>query len=314
MRKLEYIIHMTIKQNIPPDEHSVSESKRNRMLSIFSYTDYRCFLKDYFENMKTVNKYFSYKVFSEKAGIKSRGFLHNVIKGKRNLSSTNIPGLIKAIRLNKKEASYFEYLVGFNQAKQIEEKNYFFEKISSIKSNSSASHREPHILNNDQYEFYSELRHSVIRSLIDLYDFRDDYEWLAKKVYPPITSAQAKSSVELLKKLGLIIQNEDKSYSLRCKNITTPKEILSLAVMNFHLKTANAAVGALNRVPKSKRDFSSITLGITESMYKTICSEIDMFKKKLMILAEQDPMADKVYQMNIQFFPVSSDNNKGGQI
>ena len=39
----------------------------------------------------------------------------------------------------------------------------------------------------DQYEFYSKWYHSAIRSLIDMYPFKDDYSWLAKNVYPPIT-------------------------------------------------------------------------------------------------------------------------------
>ncbi len=39
------------------------------------------------------------------------------------------------MKLNYKEAEYFENLVAFNQAMDQEEKKYFFDKISSFKTN-----------------------------------------------------------------------------------------------------------------------------------------------------------------------------------
>lgn len=275
------------------------------MPNICEYTDYRTFLNDYYEDKKSKNRYFSYQIFSEKAGINSKGFIYNVIQGKRNLSKSHIFKLSQAIKLNRYEADYFENLVAVNQAKNLKEQNYFYEKLSSIKSNGKTAWK-PQIIRKDQYEFYSQLYHSVIRSLIELYSFKDDYGWLAKNVYPRIKPLQAKKSVELLERLRLIRKQKDGKYKVTNKSISTPKEVASLAVMNFHEEAGKLALNALNKVTKDKRDFSGMTLGISQKLYNEICEDILNLRQKILQKTESDIKADAVYQLNFQFFPVSN--------
>jgi uncharacterized protein (TIGR02147 family) len=94
------------------------------MIDIFNYTDYRAFLNDFYIQSKERNSHFSYQLFSQKAGINSKGFLFNVIKGKKHLSKANILGLMRACNLAKQGAEYFECLVDFNQARTLTEKNH----------------------------------------------------------------------------------------------------------------------------------------------------------------------------------------------
>ena len=63
------------------------------MNSIFSYIDYRKFLKDYYNSEKESKLYFSYRFFSQKAGIKSPVFLKEVYDGKKNLSRNMMESL-----------------------------------------------------------------------------------------------------------------------------------------------------------------------------------------------------------------------------
>jgi uncharacterized protein (TIGR02147 family) len=123
------------------------------MRPISEYTDYRQFLKDFYEDTRKSNLSYSFELFSRKAGISSKGFLHNVIQGKRNLSKSHVFGIAQAIKLNKSETEYFENLVAFNQAKNAGEKAVFFDRLSGIKSNGAAAW-VPQILRKDQFEYY----------------------------------------------------------------------------------------------------------------------------------------------------------------
>jgi uncharacterized protein (TIGR02147 family) len=274
------------------------------MPDISKYTDYRKFLSDYYEEAKAKNPGFSYQVFSTSAGIKSKGFLHNVIQGRRSLSKSNIFGLSQAMRLNKYETDYFDNIVAFNQAASLRERNYFYEKLSSIKAGGRSAW-SPQIIRNDQFEFYSKLHHSVIRSLIGMYGFKGDYEWLAKAVEPRLTPGRARKSVELLARIGFIKKQKDGSYKIVDVSIATPPEVESLAVQNFHRQSGELGLKALNDLPKEKRNITGVTLGISKETYKTICKEIKAFRTRLLQIAEPDEEADSVYQLNFQFFPVS---------
>ncbi len=277
------------------------------MIDIFDYIDYRKFLGDYYAERKSQTPSFSYQNFSNKAGFQNKGFIYNVISGVKNLSKSSVIKLSQAIKLKPKEADYFENLVSFNQAKNLRERNYFFEKLNAIKSNRKGL-AEIRQIRKEQYEFYSNWYFSVIRSLIDMHDFKEDYNWLAKNVYPSIKPKEAKKAVLLLEKLGMIKKQKDGSYIVTDKTITAGKEIIKLGILNFQLQTISLATKAVQELNRDKRNISGLTLGITKKTYEIICKEIESFQSRILEIAEMDEEADNVYQFNFQLFPVSNVN------
>jgi uncharacterized protein (TIGR02147 family) len=279
------------------------------MPNVFEYTDYRKYLLDYYLAKKKDNPSFSYTCFSARAGLKNKGFLHSVLHGSKNLSKSSIVKLVNAIGLKKIEADYFENLVFFNQAMDLIERTYFCEKLNSI-SHPSRSVTVVQQMRRDQYEFYSKWFHSAVRSLIDMYHFKDDYAWLAKKVFPPISTKQAKMSVALLEKLGLIEKRRDGSYKLTSRNITTGSEITALAALLFHKEAAHLVEHALDTLSRDKRNITGLTLGISEIMYKKICDEIQAFRERIVSLVQDDHEADRTYQLNFHLFPITNISDK----
>ncbi len=280
------------------------------MPNICEYTDYRKYLNAYYIETKEKHPGFSYQVFAQKAGFKSKGFLYLVLQGKRPLSRSNILGLSQAMKLDKYQTDYFENLVSFNQAATLQARSHYFEKLSSIKT-TGKNMWNPQLVRNEQYEFYSKPYHSTVRALIDQRHFKDDYAWLAKTVKPAITPKQARLSVQLLAKLGFIKKRKDGSWEVADKIILTQPEVESLAIQNFHRETGELALKALNELPKDKRNITGLTLGISSDTYKTVCEEIQAFRERLLRIAEADEKADAVYQVNFQVFPMSSTDKKG---
>jgi uncharacterized protein (TIGR02147 family) len=267
------------------------------------YIDYRKFLNDYYHARKKADPDFTFMTFSSMSGLKSKGFLFNVLTGKRNLNKSHIAGLSKALKLKAFERTYFETLVRFNQETNSVLKKEYYDKLSDIKSKG----RHPwkcQILRRDQFEFYSKYHHSVVRSLIGLYGFDGDYKKLAKKIYPKITPRQAKLSVQLIVRLGLV-KKAGGAYKITDKSISTPPEIESVAVLDFHRQTLELALKTLTNLPKHKRNFSSVTLGLSPSGYQKMCDEIVASRFRQIEIAEKDKGSGEVYQLNYQLFPVS---------
>lgn len=271
------------------------------MINIFDFLNYRILLSTYIIESKELNSNFSYQYFSNKIGIKNKGFLYNIIKGKKNISEELAIDIAKAMKLTKKETNYFKTLVLFNQAKNSSDKDIHFEKLILIKSNSKSTK----VLEKEQYEMFSSWYHSVVRSIIDMYDFKNDYKWLSKMVYPEITEHRAKLSVRLLEKLGLIIRNKNGYYKLADKKISTDDEIISQAIKKFHINTLELTKNSIEEVSREERNISGLTLGISEKGYSLICEEIKNMQDKIMEIAKNDEDASRVYQLNFHLFPVS---------
>jgi len=279
------------------------------MVDIVQYTDYRRFLRDYFDDEKKRNPKFSYTVFSRKAGIKSRGFLYNVVHGKRSLSKSHMFALSKCMKLDKHRTEYLETLVAFNEAVSMEERNYFFERLCSIKSKGTNGW-EPQRVRMEQFQYYSKVHNGVIRSLIDMRGFDGDYEKLAKMVRPAITAKEARQAVILLENLGFILKDKKGAYHVKDKSIATEPDVLSIAVHNFHQEAGRLGLQALEKLPKQERNITGCMLGISKKTYENMCEEIRLFRRKLIQRAEMDENADTVYQVNFHFFPLSATPEK----
>jgi uncharacterized protein (TIGR02147 family) len=273
------------------------------MLNVFNYQDYRKFLADYYKEKKTSRSAFSYLNFSRKAGFTSKSFVFNVINGRKNLSSTSVVQLSQALGLGKKESAFFETLVYYNQAKSFNERNFYYEKLNALRPASTRG-SSAWQLREDQYEFYSNWYHAVIRSLIDMFPDVTDFRKLAKMVSPAIRPKQAEKSIKLLLRLGLI-DKKNGTYKISEKSLTTGEDVQSLAVQTFHLETMKLAEKAIKMLPKNKRNISGLTLGISTEAYSEICNIIYECQKKIMDVANKDEKSDRVYQLNFHLFPVS---------
>lgn len=272
------------------------------MPDIYSYLDYREYLKDYYTEKKQANPVFSYQSFANKAGFKTKSFLKMVISGKKNLSDSSLDKVAKALKLDQKATSYFEDLVAFNQEKSLKIRNQLLEKLLTHRVSGVGK-----IIQQAQYEFYSEWHHNTIREILPTSNFDGDYEKLGKSCHPVISAKEAKRSVDLLIKLGLV-QKTDEGRFIQCDPIiTTGDEVRSLAVRNFHLQNFLLGAKSLDETPAQLRDLSCLVVRLSDNGFKLFREEIQNLRKRLLELAESDKTFSRVYHVAFQMYPTTQE-------
>jgi len=271
------------------------------MIKIFDYQDYREYLKAYYEDQKATTKSFSYRLFSQRANINTSSFLFHVIQGKKNLTKNSIVKVSGAIGHTKEEADYFENLVFFNQAKTIQEKTHYYSKLIEIKRPVSIENIEK-----SQYEFYKEWFHCVMREAVSFLDFKEDYNALGKFLIPQISEKDAKNSVQLLEKLDFINKDSDGRFHQTNKLIKAqPNPIETLIAQKFQIKMTELAVKAYDSTSIHERLGTATTFSISEQTYRLILMRAREFRREILELAKIDDNPERVYQMNINIFPVT---------
>jgi uncharacterized protein (TIGR02147 family) len=272
------------------------------MESIYTYLDYRRFLADYYRDRKENTTYFSYRWFSRRAGIGSPTFLKQVIDGSRSLTRTTMEKFCRALELDGAEGRYFRHLVGFNQADTAAEKQEHFDVLRTMHDRITEKQ-----LSEDQYAFYRRWYVPVVRELVCMVAQQDDYERLAVLLQPRITPRQVRDAIDLMKRLRLLVP-DPASGRLKQNDpaVTTGDEVFSRAVRNFNAEMLLMASRALERLPREERHVSGITLGISADGYHKLCTEINAFKDRVVQIVNHDHGSDRVCQLNVQLFPVTS--------
>jgi uncharacterized protein (TIGR02147 family) len=280
------------------------------IIDIFQYTNYRRYLKEKFEEKKRENPKYSHRVFSKMAGLKSSNFLNLVIKGQRNLTSLTISKFAGALNLLEIETEYFENLVLFNQAKSLKEKDRYFKKTMEV-ARRVKTLEHSRLIHEGQYEFYSKWYNTCIWALLDMYVFVGDFKWLAAQVYPTITVKQARESVALLERTGLVKKNSDGIYKVIHNTVSTGESVKSLALGRYYLEMLKLAADAVEELPKDKRNISGVTMGLSRKTYEKVVERIRSFRMDVIDLANSDGKPDAVYQLTIPLIPISRTNGHG---
>lgn len=276
----------------------------SQKISVFDYTNYRQYLADYYDEQKAGNPAFSYRYFAAKAGYNSSGMYKDIVNGRTNIKPGFITKLSRAIKHSRREEEYFENMVLFNQAKGNEEKKKYFERMMRF-YNSKAFR-----VDSAQYEFYSRWYYSAIRDMLAIGKFSDDFHEIARSLNPPIRPEQAKRAIHVLKKLGFIERNQRGYYQSVSKIISTGDEVRSVSVKNFQQEMIDLAKEALDRHPPRNRNISTITFSISKDAYQQIEAELVSCRKRILGLVERSRNEDRVYQLNLQLFPLTKITEK----
>jgi uncharacterized protein (TIGR02147 family) len=269
------------------------------MKTIFEYLNYRLYLKDAVQDRKRCNPHFSYRFISNYLNLKSPGFMNWVIQGKKRLPESLVPRIADLFKLKKEEREYLAILVKYNHCVNVVEREWLFKQLSGFYS------KQMQELQPEQYRLFSQWYYMVIRELLRVIRFKDDYRALAQSLRPKIKVTEAKEAIAVLKKLCLIAPDKDGFLKPNDALITTKDAWESELITNLQIQLANMGKESIVAIPKQERDISNLTFCASENAMKEISREIAKLREKVLQISENDCEADMVYQGNFQIFPIS---------
>lgn len=269
------------------------------MASIYDYLDYRRFLKAFYAERKAKSPAFSYEAFARKAGLKSKGMIHDILNGKRNLTQDCLFKVAEACGLADKTLAYFEVLVAYSQAKTLKEQSFFFNQLKDMTPRAHISR-----VRDDAYEFYSQWYYSTLRELLPLIRFKGDFDALGRLMNPPISGAQARKALELLLRLGLLEKTRS-GYRQVDRLITSGDGVEAMAVRDFHLQNLALATTSIDETAREDRDHSCLIIALDQKGFGALKEEIQAFRKKVLKMSEEQTAPDRIFHVNFLVFPTT---------
>jgi len=274
------------------------------MADLFSHHNYREYLRAFYNEQKASRKNFSYRSFSEHAGIAAPSFLYYVMEGKRNLSKSTIVKISQAIGHSREEADYFENLVFFNQASTVAEKTFFYGRLIE-----QGKPRAVSIIGKEHFEYYSAWYHSVIREIVTFFNFNGDFDLLGSFLVPSIKGIEAERSVRLLERLGFIVSDERGAYC-QTNNLLHVRvgAVDSFIVEKFQIEMLKVAMRAYDSFPVRERITTTTTFSISRETFELFKVRLREMQKQLMDMAGIYEKPEVAYQLILNLFPISRTN------
>lgn len=268
--------------------------------NVFSYLDARRFLGDYYAFKKATSSGFSYRAFSRRAEIKSPNYLKLVIDGERNLTPKMAHRFGAACGLAGDALGYFLDLVAFTQARSKDEKTARYQRLIRFRE-----HREIHRIDIAYGEYHGRWYIPAVRELAFRADFQADPDWIAERLLPAITTDEAEQALAILEELQLLQTGPDGKPHPTDTLVTTGPEVKGLHYVQYHRMMMERAQNALETLPSSERDISSVTLCLDDSGISRLKDVLAGFRRQLLQLSAAEDTPTQVVQVNLQLFPLS---------
>lgn len=269
--------------------------------NLFDYFDYREFLQDYYHFHKKRNSAYSYRLFARKAKLGSPNYLKLVVDGKRRITDRTLYQFARGLGLGRDEEKYFRELVMYQEVSDPDSKELHLRALLKYQE----KQRTPMALKAERMKFLLDWHHAVVRELVATKDFQDNPAWVAKRLGNKITETQAKESLDLLLKLGMVRKNIDGRLEQSEPLLTTTDEVPSHVLRTLHRTYLRKAVNSIFSVPMDRREMSGLMLAIPNHRLKEIKEEIKEFRKKLNRKYGLDKHADEVYFVGLYMYPIT---------
>lgn len=267
---------------------------------VVEYDDYRAYLRAHYAHLKAVRKGFSFRAFCRAAGFSSPNFLKLVMDGDRNLGPASVTPVAKALGLAGDRRHYFERLVAFCQATDDETRNGAYDRLCATRGYATSRRIEV-----DSYEYLSRWYYPAIREMTARADFCEDPAWVADHLLPRIKPKQAAAALEALERIGFVVRDEDGALQRGDPTLATAPEVAGLAVRNYHAQMVERAMAAIQLAEPEVREIGATTLCLRSDEVAAFKQAVQEFRRGLAARGDAQVAPDVVYQLNVQFFPLS---------
>jgi uncharacterized protein (TIGR02147 family) len=273
----------------------------------FDYADFRKFLEDWFIAAKAHNVHFTHRVLAQRMGTNDPSALANVISHRRRLAAGRLEALVRALELKGDEAEYFRLLVQFGQARSREERDRSWSAIAELRSRLS----EPKV-DATRFTYLSRWIYPAVRELAQCRRFEARPDWIARHLRPRVSESDAAEALDVNVRLGFLVRENGKLVP-RDPEVRTSPIVTQLASYAYHQQNHRLAGEALDRLfpPAPGATAETAFLGLTLAIPDHRIPELRrmLWELQSQIMAQTDAWRtewDRVVQLNIQLFPVSS--------
>ncbi|MEM7645938.1 MAG: DUF4423 domain-containing protein [Pseudomonadota bacterium] len=249
---------------------------------------------------------YSYSDFSAAANIKSPNYLKLIIEGKRNLSQEMCQKFSRALKHSRAQAKEFRLLVAYCQEKDPMQRNRCLKELSEYRAKKSM---EAGLLDAKTWDQVSNWLVWVLYAMAEQKDVEFTPQSLRRLLRGQVNEAQIDQALKKLVKAGDIeIDPETHRARKTSSMMSGVDQVPAELIRKIQSELIYLGLESLHKYGPQEREVSGFTMAMTEKEFEWVRFELRKLRKQIQkqitINREENP-GDRVYQINMQLFPVT---------
>lgn len=282
------------------DAQKITVRHAAQQIRIVGFVDFRRYLANLYKFIKARDDGYSYEKFSNDLGLGVSNASRQIIIGIRNMSTKHATDTAKKIGLRGSQATYFELMVAYANARETAERDELFLQIMHTK------HKiEPRTLSAEQIRYYSSWLNPIIKELAVSPKFVGSVEWVQKSLRFPVRKNEVKDALDSLVALGFLLYDPDTETYVRRETDVPPLPIEDLCAVRYHQQMIECGKEAMTRIQSKYRNIAGCTALLSDESRAQVTQKInELIDLMAQLEADDREKHDtEIYQMNWQLFP-----------
>lgn len=292
-------------------KNATNSNTSNSAPQVSDYMDFRLYLSSFFDYKRKLTasdiRPYNYAAFSAAANIKSPNYLKMIIEGRRNLSDEMVLKFAKALGLNKEATEDFELLVSYGQSTDPADRNMFLKKLSEHRVQAKLKSGE---IDKKTWEKIPNWAAWVIYAMVDQEGVKYDTKTLKELLRGKASEDEIEQALQSLFTSGELVQDPETLEVRKAHTLIESAEDVPVAlVRKLQAQLMYLGLESLYQDAANEREFGTLTLSLTKAEFEEIKFKLRQMRKQINkdnSIARTSSKGEKVYQLNIQLFPVTN--------
>ncbi len=267
--------------------------------SIYNYQDPALFVTDcyrFIQSQHPEEKY-TLRKWAHSMGLEAPQVLVDIIKGKRKIQLKHLDWICRGITLNDSEQFYLRLLIQRENTATKEERLPFDMLLAQL-----APSREMKKIYLDDGEIFTDWLNIAIFSFCRIRGTSIDRQAIIDTFEAKAERSAIEAAIERLLSEGLIFKNEAGYLKNIDAEISTTADVPIQRVHQYYQEVFDLAKQAIELSP-GEREFQCFAVAIDSEKMPILKRLLRTFRKQVLELS--DGNADRVFQVNLQAFPLT---------
>lgn len=270
---------------------------------VYEFHDFRAWLAAWYAWRSTQEEPgLSKSEVSRRLGLpRTRSYFTDILRGKV-VSAVFVERLVDLTELNRTEAKYFRALVRFAQASDPREREEAFDDVVALNRVPWAKAA------GDSWEYYKDWRNQLVRALLLLEPSDGNWNALARRSLLPISGAEVKKTIAVLRRLGMVVQDEDGFWRVAQQSLSTGTGVDDKILRQAQMVQLEHIRDDLLHDPEGRppRKVTTSVVSISGPGLDRILVRMDRLRSEIRALAHRDPHpADRAYLIALAAVPLT---------
>ncbi len=272
---------------------------------IFEFTDPYPYLRGLYLSVKKSHSGMRLKQLTQKAGFRSVSTLSMILNQKRRLTPDAATKIGRAFDLPIEKHQYLVALARYHCSRTVGEKTDAYEELARM----HRLHRKPPDTVRE-HRFLATWYYPVILVMAGMKDFRWSADWISSRLGGNVTPEQIRIAIGDLINLQLL-QSVDGKLTRTHAALTTGEDVHDKSIEQYHRQMLKLAADSLDQ-RTDLREINGLTISVNGRQIPAVKEKIRKFRREMNYLLSQEAGqdGDEVYQLNIQFFPLTVPGSK----